>query len=148
MELQKINVCVDIVYSFMLISEIDQVCTSEEYILLVLRKNPPYQGCWALPGGFVENNETLEQAALRELKEETDCDLESLDLVTIADKVDRDPRGRTISGVFMTYEEGETLPKIKAGDDASDCYWVKVSELNELNLAFDHKELIEEWLEL
>ena len=48
----------------------------------------------------------------------------------------------------MTYEEGETLPKIKAGDDASDCYWVKVSELNELNLAFDHKELIEEWLEL
>lgn len=118
-------------------------------VLLIKRKNDPYKDCWALPGGFMDINETTLQCAKRELKEETnyDCKEDDLFLLSIADKVDRDPRGRTISAVYLLedWHSKEELQNLVAGDDASELKWFKVSSImkKEVPLAFDHFELIE-----
>lgn len=110
-------------------------------VLLVKRKYPPYQGCWALPGGFVEN-ETLVEAAVRELKEETGLAIQphQLTFITMADEVNRDPRCRVVSAVYgISLDE---QPNIKAGDDAADAKFISYDELEEGDLAFDHYSLL------
>jgi 8-oxo-dGTP diphosphatase len=108
-------------------------------LLLIQRKYDPFKGMWALPGGFIEMEETLIQAAIRELKEETGLNFEELSFLNVFDKLDRDPRGRTISAVFYGFLE-ETL-NIKAGDDASQAQWFSIGDLPDL--AFDHQEIID-----
>lgn len=110
-------------------------------VLLVKRKYPPYQGCWALPGGFVEN-ETLVEAAVRELKEETGLTVQphQLKFITMADEVNRDPRGRVVSAVYAILLDDE--PKIQAADDAVDAKFISYDELEEGDLAFDHYSLL------
>jgi 8-oxo-dGTP diphosphatase len=112
-------------------------------ILLIQRNNPPFEGMWALPGGFVDMNETLEHAAKRELEEETGIKDVSLDQFYVFDATDRDPRCRTISVVFTGLFNSELA--IIAGDDAGEAKWYKVDELP--NLAFDHSEIIKKALE-
>lgn len=112
-------------------------------ILLVKRKNYPFKGKWALPGGFVNMDENLEDAAARELKEETgvDCKEENItieQLHTFGD-VGRDPRTRTISvayGVIM----GNKKLEVNANDDADDAKWFDINKLPDL--AFDHDKII------
>ena len=70
-------------------------------LLLIQRKNEPYMNCWALPGGFLDMGETLEQAAERELKEETGLEINSLRQLGAFSKVDRDPRTRVISVAYF-----------------------------------------------
>ena len=107
-------------------------------ILLIQRKFAPYKGKWALPGGFVDMDETLEQAVERELLEETGINNIELQQFKAVSTLERDPRGRTISIVFRGAVNKET--KIIAGDDAAKAQWFDVSKLPPL--AFDHKDII------
>ncbi|MCD4773491.1 MAG: NUDIX hydrolase, partial [Bacteroidales bacterium] len=108
-------------------------------ILLIKRKNSPYSGKWAFPGGFVDMNEELHFAAARELKEETNISgIELKQLITVG-TIGRDPRGRTVSviywGITNTSEN-----KVHAGDDASNAKWFPVNKIPAL--AFDHDDII------
>lgn len=109
-------------------------------ILLIKRKNNPFKDCWALPGGFMEINETLETCARRELKEETNIDANDIYLKKILDNVDRDPRGRVVSVVFVTNVSQHV--EAKANDDAKELAWFNINELPQ-NMAFDHKVLFQ-----
>ncbi len=109
-------------------------------ILLVKRGNDPYQGSYALPGGFPEMDELLADAAKRELMEETG--LSGIDLKQLAtfDSVERDPRGRNIAIVHYGFTSLSNC-KLTAGDDAAEAEWFPINELPPL--AFDHKEVID-----
>ncbi len=107
-------------------------------VLLIRRNNPPFQNMWALPGGFVDMDESLEAAALRELQEETGLHLNHLEQLHTFGKPDRDPRGRNIAVVFTGFVQKLLTPK--ADDDAGDAQWFAVNNLPEL--AFDHAEII------
>lgn len=111
-------------------------------VLLIQRLNAPYKDSWAFPGGFVDMDETLEQAANRELAEETGLINVDLKQTKAYSAVNRDPRGRTVSVVFTGKVTAEVY--IKAGDDAKNADWFNIDQLP--NLAFDHNEIIQEML--
>ena len=109
-------------------------------ILLIKRKNPPFQDQWAIPGGFVEYSEELITAAKRELEEETGLKNISLEQVHTFGKVGRDPRGRTVSVVYFAIIDSSNV-KVRADSDAKEADWFNVKDLPEL--AFDHREIID-----
>jgi len=120
---------------------------NDEYeILLIQRKNPPFQGKFALPGGFVEYNESVEEACIREAKEETNMDIKIEKLVGIYSKPNRDPRGHTITAAFLCIPLENSIPL--AGDDAKNAKFFNVSEILHMELAFDHKSIIEDALKI
>jgi 8-oxo-dGTP diphosphatase len=108
-------------------------------VLLVRRANEPYKGCWALPGGFMEMDETIEQCAVRELKEETGLAVAPAEaaLVGVFSAPGRDPRGRTVTVAYRV-DVDEAAPV--AGDDAAEVRWWPLAALPPL--AFDHAEII------
>lgn len=116
----------------------------ELQVLLIQRKNDPFQGQWALPGGFVEDDEDLDTAATRELEEETSLKTDHLQQLYTFGKPDRDPRGRAISVAYFTLVD-HTEVKLKAATDAADTRWFKVKDLPAL--AFDHAEILSKALE-
>ena len=108
-------------------------------ILLIQRLDPPFKDMWALPGGFMEMEETLLETARRELMEETRIRAGELIRFDSYDKPERDPRGRTITQVFvMIWKEEMGHPK--AGSDAASLQWFGLNELPEL--AFDHQQIL------
>jgi len=107
-------------------------------IVLVRRKNPP--GGWALPGGFVDYGETLETAAIREAKEETDLDIELIRQFHTYSDPQRDPRHHTITTVYAAEAQGTAT----AGDDAGEVAIFRKDELPE-KMAFDHKEILKDY---
>ncbi len=107
-------------------------------VLLIRRKNEPYKGKWALPGGFVKEKEELIDAAERELKEETGVSGVVLEQLHAFGGVDRDPRGRVVSVAFISFLPQESL--VKAATDAADADWFPIYDLPEL--AFDHDEIV------
>lgn len=111
----------------------------EAEVLLIERKNAPHKGAWALPGGFVDMDENLLEAALRELKEETDVDNIPLNQLQAFGDVDRDPRGRTVTIAY--YGITPKKPAIKGGDDANRARWFPIKQLPQL--AFDHKKILD-----
>lgn len=119
---------------------VDVIIEHKEGIVLIERSNPPYG--WALPGGFVDYGESLEEAAAREAKEETNLDLVDLRQFHTYSAPGRDPRFHTISTVFVADGQGEP----RSGDDAAGLKIVKYADLLQLDYAFDHKEIIEEYL--
>lgn len=112
---------------------------SKTEVLLIQRKNTPFQESWALPGGFVDMDETLETAVHRELFEETGLKKILLTQMHAFSTLGRDPRGHTISVVFWGILENEQKPK--AGDDAQSAKWFDLNKLPKL--AFDHAEVVE-----
>jgi 8-oxo-dGTP diphosphatase len=112
--------------------------TTEE-ILLIKRLNEPFKDYWALPGGFVDENEDLEEAAHRELKEETNLEVEDLYQLGAFGAPGRDPRGHMISIAYLGYSSD--VENAKAMDDAKELKWFKINALPKL--AFDHKEIID-----
>ncbi len=108
-------------------------------ILLVKRKYPPFENCWALPGGFVEKDEDIEPAAKRELEEETGVKNISLEQFGIFGKPGRDPRGRTVSAVYFAVVNHAQIQPV-ASDDAKEVRWFSLNSMPEL--AFDHQEVI------
>ena len=109
-------------------------------VLLVNRGREPYKGKWAVPGGFVEIDEELEDAVARELQEETGLTGVSLEQMRAFGTCGRDPRGRQISIAF-TGIATEGQDKIHPGDDAAKAKWFDIEKLPE-DLAFDHDEMI------
>ncbi len=112
-------------------------------VLLIRRKNPPFQNAWAFPGGFVDMDETLEEAVVRELQEETAILLPNLQQFKAYSRINRDPRFRAISVAFIGTVR-ETDCQLNAQDDAADARFFPVTSLPDL--AFDHKQILEEVL--
>lgn len=110
-------------------------------VVLIKRRKPPYEGYWALPGGFVEYGETVENAVKREVKEETGLDVEIKGLIGVYSKPDRDPRGHVVSIAYLVVEASGHLQ----GSEETD-----VGEFNEIpdKLAFDHNDIIRDGLKL
>lgn len=104
-------------------------------ILLIKRGNYPYEGFWAVPGGFVNMDETTESAAIRELKEETGVTVDNVELYGVFSKPDRDPRERVITiGYFTVIHKTD----VEGADDAAKADWFDIDNLP--RLAFDHDE--------
>ena len=117
---------------------------NEEYdFILIKRKNEPYKDCWALPGGFVEYGECVEDAAIREAKEETSIDVKLEELVNVYSKPDRDPRGHTVTVAYLA--KGD-LNNRKAKSDACDIDVFSQNQLSKINIAFDHEKIIKDCL--
>ena len=128
-------------------------------VLLVERSGHPYIGKLALPGGFANEQEPVEQTARRELEEETGVHGIPMELVGIFSRPGRDPRGWVVSAAFAALLDGEKLP-IRAGDDAASAGWYRIDQDSEgltlwhqdektgvKNLAFDHAEILRRALE-
>lgn len=109
-------------------------------VLLIKRANEPYAHCWALPGGFLDMEETIEQCAARELQEETGISGIPLYQLKVFSDIHRDPRHRTLSVAFWGVADKAQMAA-SAGDDAEALQWFAVEQLP--SLAFDHKKIIE-----
>lgn len=112
----------------------------EVRVLLIQRLNEPFKGEWALPGGFVDMDETLEEAAARELEEETGLSGLKLMQLKAFSALERDPRGRCVSVVFVGFATKESID-LSPKDDAADARWFPIKELPEM--AFDHSEIVQ-----
>ncbi len=117
---------------------VDVVVPSEEgHVLLIRRASDPYEGQWALPGGFVEVGETLEEAAAREAKEETGLAVQIVRLVGVYSDPERDPRGHNVSVAFLARAPDGDEPSA-----ASDAAEVSFLDPSTVELAFDHDRII------
>ena len=123
---------------------VDGIIEKDNKILLIKRKNPPFKDSWAFPGGFVEYGETTENAVLREIYEETNLKTKIKHLLGVYSDPNRDPRGHTVSVVYILEPVEGTL---KGSDDAKDAKLFKIEEVKNLDLAFDHKKIFEDYLE-
>jgi O-acetyl-ADP-ribose deacetylase (regulator of RNase III)/ADP-ribose pyrophosphatase YjhB (NUDIX family) len=119
---------------------VDAIIELPEGIVIIKRSNPPFG--WALPGGFVDYGESLEDAVKREAKEETGLDLTGIKQFHTYSDPQRDPRFHTVGTVFIAKAKG----KPKAGDDAAGLKVVKRQELEKMDFAFDHKKIIRDYL--
>ncbi len=109
-------------------------------LLLIERGNEPFKGLWAFPGGFVEDDEDLEPAAIRELQEETGMLLPAMKQLHTFGTPGRDPRGRTVSVVFYAFADA-AHHTVKGADDAAHAEWVNVKDITAM--AFDHKQVLD-----
>ena len=107
-------------------------------VLLIQRGDEPYKGCWAFPGGFMNMDETTEQCAKRELEEETGLKVYDIHQIGTFSKVDRDPRGRTITVAYLAIIDKPM--SVVGQDDAEKAEWWSLSSLPQL--AFDHDEIM------
>jgi len=118
---------------------IDALITQGTQVLMIKRKHSPFKDMWALPGGKLEENETLEECLVREVKEETGLGVTSFKMLDVYSKPGRDPRGHYVS---VLYKVTEYSGEIQAGDDAASARFMFISSKTEL--AFDHKQMLEE----
>ena len=109
-------------------------------VLLIERGDEPFKGCWAFPGGFMNVDETTEQCAIRELEEETGLRVSEVHQIGAYSKVDRDPRGRTITVAYLTIIDEPIA--VNGQDDAAKAQWFPLSVLPEL--AFDHYDIMQD----
>ena len=123
-----------------------QQCGAQVQVLLIQRRQDPCAGSWALPGGFVNMDETLEQSAVRELEEETGLVVPDLVQVHTYGDQGRDPRGRVISVAHTALLAGSAELPLRAGSDAAAAGWFPTADLPEL--AFDHQQIIQDAYEL
>lgn len=107
-------------------------------VLLIQRGADPFKGAWAFPGGFMNMDETTEQCAIRELEEETGLKVATVHQVGAYSKVDRDPRGRTITVAYLAIIDSPQ--EVQGQDDAAKAEWFPINELP--TLAFDHSEIL------
>ena len=121
-------------------STVDAIIEINDGIVFIERKNPPFG--WALPGGFVDYGESLEKAVVREAKEETGLDITDVRQFHTYSDPKRDPRFHTVGTVFTAKAKGRP----QAGDDAAELKIVKLGEIKDLKLAFDHEIILQDFL--
>ncbi len=119
---------------------VDGIVLHDGKLVVVRRRNDPFRGMPALPGGFVELGERVEDAAVREVREETGLGTRVLRLVGVFSEPSRDPRGYVVSIAYALEEIGGVL---KAGSDAADVMLINPDDLP--RMAFDHGEIIRRW---
>ena len=125
------------------IPTVDIIIEKDEEIVLIKRGNEPFKGKLAIPGGFVNKGELIEDRAIKEAKEETSLDVELKEILGVYSIPDRDPRGHLMTTVFIAKP---ISGRVKGGDDAADASWFKLSDkiLNEVS--FDHKKILTDYL--
>lgn len=131
-------------YGMMCVDLVVLIDYNDKYRLLTIkRKNEPYIGLNALPGGIVDEGESILDAALRELKEETSLELKTANYIDCFNKPYRDPRNKNCIS-YAYYVILDEMPIVKAGDDATECEWIDVSYDGTISseMAFDHDEII------
>jgi len=119
------------------------ITTFDGRIVFIRRKNPPYKGSWAFPGGFVEYGETVEEAVIREVREETGIIIKIHELLGVYSDPARDPRGHMITVCFLANKTGGEL---KADTDAAEVSCFAANEALSMNLAFDHHKILKDAL--
>ena len=123
---------------------------AEPKVLLIERGDEPFKGCWAFPGGFMNMDETTEQCAIRELEEETGLKVSEVHQIGAYSKVDRDPRGRTITVAYLAIVAAPMA--VNGQDDAAKAQWFPLSafldkpngKVERPELAFDHEEIMQD----
>ncbi len=115
-------------------------------ILFVTRRNEPYKGKMVFPGGSLNVGERVEDAAIREVKEETSLDVELDSILGVYSDPDRDPREHRISTVFIgKISDNSDKKELLAGDDATSLKWVDLVTMDEESFGFDHKKILEDY---
>jgi bifunctional NMN adenylyltransferase/nudix hydrolase len=128
---------------------VDAVVVQSGHILLIERKAQPGKGLMALPGGFLDANETLKSAVIRELREETRIKVPapvlagSITKTQVFDDPYRSARGRTVTHAYLIELKGDKLPKVKGGDDAAHAFWVPFAEVKPEMMFEDHFHIIQ-----
>lgn len=117
---------------------VDVVILYKNKLVLIKRRNEPYKGKYALPGGFVEVGERVEEAAIREAKEETGLEITLIKLLGVYSNPDRDPRGHVISICYLAEGTGE----LKPSTDACEVLTFSLDIAEKLSLAFDHNKIL------
>ena len=117
---------------------------AEPKVLLIQRGEQPFKGGWAFPGGFMNMDETTEQCAIRELEEETGLKVSKVNQIGAYSKVERDPRGRTVTVAYLAIVDAPIA--VNGQDDASKAQWFPLSALPEL--AFDHADIMQDAIKL
>lgn len=125
---------------------VDTIIQKESKILLIKRKKDPFKNMMALPGGFVNEGETVEEAAKREIREETNLEIRLLDILGVYSDPNRDPRKHIMTTVFVGEIESSKDVEAIAGDDASDIVWLDLESIEKHVFAFDHKKIINNYL--
>jgi len=120
---------------------VDAIIYQNGKVLLVQRKDEPFKGLWALPGGFVEYGETCEEAVAREALEETGCQIQPLGIFGVYSDPKRDPRGPVVS---IVYEAEKRRGRVRADSDALNAGWFLLSKLPPM--AFDHRKILSDFL--
>ncbi|MDQ5869374.1 MAG: NUDIX hydrolase [Thermoproteota archaeon] len=124
---------------------VDIILEKDDNLLLVLRKKDPFKGSLAIPGGFVNEGERVEDAARREMLEETNLNTELIDILGVYSAPNRDPRGHVVSIVFIAKI---ISGNVTAGDDADSFEWLSTADLiKNRRVAFDHIKIIEDYRE-
>jgi ADP-ribose pyrophosphatase YjhB (NUDIX family) len=121
---------------------VDVVLQRDSKVLMIRRMKEPFQGQLALPGGFINEGETAENAARREALEETSLEVEPIEILGVYSDPNRDPRRHVMSVVFVGIITGGTE---KAGDDAQEIAWIELDRMDDSRLAFDHALIIRDY---
>ena len=126
---------------------VDVIIQQDSEVLFAKRKKEPFKGYLGLPGGFVNIRETIEEAARREVKEETFLDIELTDIIGVYSDPQRDPRGHIMSTVFVGRVPSNENTKRKAitQDDASQLEWIDLQTVDDKSLAFDYKAILSDY---
>jgi 8-oxo-dGTP diphosphatase len=121
---------------------VDIILQRDSKILMMRRKKDPFKGQLALPGGFINEGETAEEAARREAIEETSLEVEPIEILGVYSDPKRDPRKHIMSTVFVGIIVGGSD---KAGDDAESIEWVELGNIEKQEIAFDHAQILRDY---
>lgn len=123
---------------------VDAIMQRGSKVLMIRRKKAPFEGCLALPGGYVEEGETAEDAARREVLEETSLEIEPIEILGVYSDPARDPRRHTMTVVFVAIVIGGAEC---AGDDAAGLEWIELGDVQKIKgmIAFDHARILADY---
>lgn len=128
------------------IPTVDTIIDNESKVLLVKRNKEPFVGKMVFPGGFMKKGETAEDAAKREVKEETSLDIELNDILGVYSDPTRDPRGHIMSTVFIgNLSHNSNITEPVSGDGVTSTKWISLDNIEQEDFGFDHKKILKDY---